>query len=396
MRILTITNLYPNPLQPNRATFNRHRLRIINESHPVRVISPISWVDEWKARRAGKPPLPATRQLQFEGLTIDHPPYFFPPKFGRRWYGHFFSRSIRKCFDRAIEEFRPDVLFAPWAYPDGWAAVRLGRSAKLPVVLQCHGSDVLLLDRFPSRKQRTVEAVKGADGVVAVSRDIARNLEAMGVSAERIRVVYDGVDFTKFHPASKSDAKSAIDISGSSPLVLFVGNLLPVKAVDVLLEACGQLMRESFPFQLVIVGDGPLRPKLEAQRAAPGLTERVKFVGAIAHEELPRWFQAADLFVLPSHSEGVPTVLLEASACGTPWVASRVGGIPEIEQLGLSRLVPPNTPSELAKAIRASLSDPAPENHRSGVRSVKEAAGEVIDFLEECLRKRSNSPTASS
>ena len=396
MRILALTNLYPNPFQPNRATFNRHRLRIMNESHPVRVIAPISWTDEWKALRAGKPPLPANRQLQFEGLTVDHPKYLFPPKFGRRWYGHCFVRSVRKCFDRAIEEFRPDILFAPWAYPDGWAAVRLGKTSGLPVVIQCHGSDVLLLDRFPSRRKRTVEAVTGADGVVAVSRDIARNLEAMGVPADRIRVVYDGVDFTKFHPVPKSDAKSALKISGPSPMLLFVGNLVPVKAVDVLLEACGQLLREKFDFQLVIVGDGPLRPKLEAQRAVLGLTEHVKFVGAITHEALPSWFQAADLFVLPSHSEGVPTVLLEASACGTPWVASRVGGIPEIEQLGLSRLVPPNTPSELAKAVRERLSDPVPQNHRSGVRSAKEAAGDVIDFLAECLRKRSKSPTTSS
>lgn len=393
MRILALTNLYPNPFQPQRATFNRHRLRFLGESAAVRVIAPIAWTDEYAARRGGKPAVPAGRQIQFDGLIVDHPRYFFPPKLGRRWYGHFFLRSVRACFERVVAEFRPDILYVPWAYPDGWATVRLGRRAGLPVVIQCHGSDVLLLDQFPSRKRRTVEAVTAADGVIAVSRDIARNLIAMGVAPDRVRVIYDGVDPSKFHPAPKDDTRVRVGLTGNEPALLFVGNLIPVKAVDVLLNACGRLIRENFPLRLNIIGDGPLRPKLEAMADSLGLKERVRFVGSVPHDQLPSWFQAVDLFVLPSHSEGVPTVLLEASACRTPWVASNVGGIPEIEHIGLSRLVTPNRPDELAVAIRERLQEAVPENYRPESRSARTAAEEVLAFLEERLHAPRASPT---
>ena len=384
MRILALTNLYPNPFQPQRATFNRHRLRILGESHPVRVIAPIAWTDEWNARRSGKPSLPHGRRIQFDGLTVEHPRYLFTPKFGRGWYGHFYLKSVKAAFQRAVEEFQPTLIFAPWAYPDGWAAVKLGRKAGLPVVIQCHGSDVLLLDKFPARKRRTIQAVKEADGVVAVSRDIARNLVAMGVKPERVRVVYDGVDLSKFHPAPKAEARERLGVSSRNPVILFVGNLVTVKAVDVLLTACGQLRRENFLFELLVIGDGPLRTKLHEQATELGLKDCVRFLGSVPHESLPGWFQAADLFVLPSHSEGVPTVLLEASACRTPWVASRVGGIPEIEHLGLSRLVTPNSPGELTIAIRERLAALIPADDRPESRSVQTAVNEVIAFFREC------------
>ena len=386
MRILALTNLYPNPYQPQRATFNRHRLRFMNEATPVRVIAPIAWTDEWKARRSGKMPVPGDRQVQFDGMTVDHPRYFFPPKVGRGLYGHFLLRSIRASFERALAEFRPDILYAPWAYPDGWSAVRLGRRAGLPVVIQCHGSDVLLLDQFPSRTRRTIEAVTTADGVIAVSRDIARNLATFGVSSNCIRVIYDGVDPSQFHPASKNEARAHVGLTGQEPTLLFVGNLIPVKAIEVLLKACAQLVRDRFPFRLNIVGEGSLRAKLEAMVEPFGLKGRVKFLGSVPHDRLPGWFQAVDLLVLPSHSEGVPTVLLEASACRTPWVASRVGGIPEIEHLGLSRLVMPNQPGELAIAIRERLQAAIPEDYRPATRSSRTAAEEVLAFLEDRLR----------
>ncbi|MEO2089254.1 MAG: hypothetical protein ABGY75_07125 [Gemmataceae bacterium] len=133
MRVLAMTNLYPNPYQPHRATFNRHQFRLLNDRHPVQVIAPIAWTDELKARRAGQPPLPTDRRVTHDGLTVDHPRYLFPPKVGRRWYGHFFRAAVGPAFRRAVTEFRPDVVFTPWAYPDGWAAGWLARVAGLPV-----------------------------------------------------------------------------------------------------------------------------------------------------------------------------------------------------------------------------------------------------------------------
>jgi glycosyltransferase involved in cell wall biosynthesis len=383
MRILALTNLYPNPYQPHRAPFNRHQLRLLAARHAVRVISPIAWTDELAARRRGMAPLRRDRPTSCDGLTVDHPRYFFTPRVGRGWYGHFYLASVWRTFRRVAAEFRPDLVFAPWAYPDGWAAVQLARRLGRPAVLQVHGSDVLQLGRFPARRRRTVAATRAADGVVAVSEDLASHLTAFGVAPERIRVIYDGVDRSLFCPGSQADARTRVGLAAGEPVVLFIGNLVPVKAVDVLIEACARLAAEKSPVRLVVIGQGPLRSDLEALARTRGIGGRVRFLGALPQSSLPDWYRAADVFALPSHSEGVPNVLLEASAAGTPWVASAVGGIPEIARLGRSRLAPPNAPAAVARAIRETLAGPElPPS--TGPRSRQEAVLELEQFLWQC------------
>jgi glycosyltransferase involved in cell wall biosynthesis len=386
VRILVLTNLYPNPFQPHRAPFNRHQLRLLNCMHPVRVIAPVAWTDELRARWRGAAPLSDERITRFDGITVEHPRYLFPPRLLRRYYGHFYLASVRSAFRRALIEFRPDLAFAPWAYPDGWSAVRLARRHGLPVVVQVHGSDVLLLGQFPTRRARTVEAVRGADGVVAVSRDLAGHLCTLGVEANRVRVVYDGVDRALFYSGLKGEARRRLQLPDEERLVLFIGNLVPVKGLDVLLESVGILAREKLIVRLHVIGQGPLRRSLEQQAERLGLAGQAYFHGALPQQHLPGWYRAADLFVLPSHSEGVPNVLLEASACGTSWVASRVGGIPEIAHLGRSTLVAPNRPAELAQAIRERLCTPlAGELLPAPVPSREEAVNELAAFLQQVV-----------
>jgi len=302
MRILAMTNLYPNLRQPQRAPFNRHQFRLLNELSPVRVIAPTAWTDS--------APSP---HVTLDGLAVEHPRYWYPPKLLRGRYGHCYRWSVRKTFERVVAEFKPDIVFAPWAYPDGWAALHLARAAKLPVVVQVHGSDVKLLDEYPAKRARTAEALTGADGVVAVSQDLANDVTAMGVTT--VKVIIDGVDPTLFHQSSDAPRKKRTH-------VLSVGNLVAVKSVAVLIEAMVGLEAD-----LTVIGEGPLRRSLEAQ--AKRLNVNARFLGSLPLTKLPAHYHAADLMVLPSLSEGVPNVLLEASACGVPWVASDVGGIPE-------------------------------------------------------------------
>src|SRR6185503_6162554 len=106
----------------------------------------------------------------------------------------FYHWSVRRTFRRACREFGPTVIYAPWIYPDGWAAIKLAREAGLPVVLKAHGSDVLLLDQNPGRRAGTVEALQRADGLVAVSRDLAETMISLGANPTRVRVVYNGLE----------------------------------------------------------------------------------------------------------------------------------------------------------------------------------------------------------
>src|SRR5262249_49191536 len=154
--------------------------------------------------------------------------------------------------------------------------------------------------------------------------------------------------------------------------------------------ACHLLQSRGAPFTCHLVGAGPLRPWLERQIARHGLADQVQLEGPRHHDQLPDWYQAADLFILPSRSEGVPTVLLEAAACGTPWTATSVGGIPEIACFGTNRLVPPDDAAALAEAIAAALAGLFTGFERGPVfvRSHTEAAFELAKFLDQVCRTR--------
>lgn len=333
MRVLALTNLYPTPYQPNRATFNRQQFRALAAEHEVRVIAPIAWTGEWAARRRNRgaaEALPADRRRVFDGMLVHHPRYAFTPKILRGLYGRFMANSVRRCFHEAAADFRPDVVLGCWAYPDGWAAVRLAREAGLPVAIKAHGSDLLTIDDQPARRRRTVEALRGADAVIAVSSHLAAQAIAMGADRDRMHVVRNGIDAETFRPGPRDEARRQLEIVCADPLILFVGNLVPVKAIDVLIDALASLAHQGRRFQCSLIGDGPLRTPLQARIDSLGLGERVRLLGPRPQRELPSWYRAADLVVLPSLSEGIPNVLLEAAACGTPFVASRVGGIPEI------------------------------------------------------------------
>jgi glycosyltransferase involved in cell wall biosynthesis len=351
MKILTLTNLYPNPFQPLRAPFNRQLFRALSQQHPVQVISPIAWTDEWAGRRRGGG-LPRDRRLTLDGMVIDHPVYLYPPKILRHLYGRFYCLSVRNAFQRALDEFRPDIVFAPWAYPDGWAAVQLGHDAGLPVVVKVHGSDIRVLTRVRGRRRRTAEAIQRADGVIAVCHELERQVVEFDVTPNKVRTIISGIDSSVFHPGSRGEARAELGIAPKGSVLLFIGNLVPVKGLDVLIDACSLLLRTGVRFTCHLIGQGPLRSRLEARVAKLGLQENVKLLGSKPHHQLPTWFRAADIFVLPSRSEGLPTVLLEALASGTPFVASRVGGIPELAHLGPCRLVRPDDPRQLAEALR--------------------------------------------
>lgn len=390
MRILALTNLYPSPIQPQRASFNRHQFRLLAQQHPMRVIAPTLWLEEWNIKRSKGLRMPAARQVMNEGMLVDHPRYWYTPKVLRGLYGHFYRESVRAAFRRAVAEFSPDIVFTPWAYPDGWAATELARSHGLPVVLQVHGSDVRQLDQFTGRIDGTRRAITQADGVIAVSADLGRRVIEMGADPDRVRVIVDGVDKSEFFPGDRSTARQLLGLAAGTRHLLFVGNLVDVKGIDVLLQACAGLGDSAGTWHLHLIGDGPLRGQLTRLSESLGLASRVTFHGSIAHAALPGWFRAADLFVLPSRSEGVPNVLLEASACHTPYIASDVGGIPEIAACGASRLVQPEQVQALASAIAECLASP-PVQPATGPRDRVEAAADAARFLAETLadfRKR--------
>jgi len=395
MRVLVLTNLYPNPYEPNRATFNRQQIGALNEEHPVRVISPISWVTELASVLRQKPRLSGSRRVVCDGIPVEHPRYYYTPKMLRSKYGYFFERSVKLSFHRAVRDFSPDIVFAPWAYPDGWAGVKLGRQAGLPVVIKVHGCDLLWgLERHPGRKKRTIEALRSADGIVAVSQDLASRVVSSGVDTDRVHVIYDGIDTALFHPGPMCEARTRLGLGINEPIVLYIGNLVPVKSVSTLIVACALLDQRGLSFRCVLIGEGPLRTQLQRQVSRAGLNDRVQLLGARPHDQLADWYRACNLFVLPSLSEGVPIVLLEAIATGAPFVASRVGGITEIAGKGCGKLVCPGNVEQLAQAVAdhlaASSRQPKALAAELWPRSHDDAAAELAQVFKGILQHASS------
>jgi len=352
MRILLLTNDFPSELQPTRGVFNYQMALALGARHRIEVISPVSWVDA-RAADPGRRRDAGVRLV--EGMRVHHPRYYYTPGVLRPWYGAFLWASISTTVRAVIAESRPDIVLSYWLHPDGDAANRAAKLAGVPSVVMSGGSDVLVIAREPRRRRRIVAVMQTADAVVCVSRHLKAAITTLGIDASRVHVITRGVDRAAFSPGDAARARESLGIRGDRPVLVWVGRMNPVKGLETLIGACERLRKTGTPCRLYLVGDGPLREKLQAQVRRGSIEEDVVFAGRVAHAALPDWYRAADLTVLPSVSEGIPNVLLESIACGTPFVASDVGGVGEIADARLDRLVAPGDPELFAGAIRSAL-----------------------------------------
>lgn len=397
MRILGITNRYPRPGHDTVATYNREQFRALARCHDVRIIAPLPWTD--RLRDAAAFSAAPCRYRNRDGIWVDHPTFWFPPKVARRWYGHLYLSCIRKAAESAIDEFRPDAILACWAHPDGWAAVRLARATGLPVLVKVIGSDVLVLGRNASRRRLIAEALAGADGILAVSRDLADHVVRLGVDPRKVHVVPEGLDRDVFCPGDRARARERVGIPTDGKALLFVGNVLASKGVGVLIDGCGRLRDAGDAFRCYLVGSGPYAAEARAAVARLGLGDRLTLVGPKSPQQLPDWYRASDLVVLPSFSEGIPNVLREAVACGRPFVATKVGGIPEIAEPPFSCLVEPGDAAGLAMAVGRMLRDTpvvTPAVVAGHSLSWDESAAQVAGLVEAALPARYRSCAAGN
>ncbi|MGI6415819.1 MAG: glycosyltransferase [Thermoguttaceae bacterium] len=351
----------------------------------LRLIVPVAWTTRF-AKGLGRTSASRSSGVsRINGLTAVHPVYWYTPRILRTTYGRSYRWSVKRAYDRLAGEFDPSLVYAPFAYPDGWAAVRLAGDLGLPAVIKVMGSDVYSIGDVPGRSRGTIEALRQAAAVVCVSRDLARSVAELGIDARRIHVVYNGVDGARFTPGAREQARRKLNLDDRR-CILFVGNLVPVKQIGVLIDACALLAREGFDFQCHLIGGGPLHGTLDRQVSQRELEQRVFLHGTIAHDCLPDWFRAADVVALPSRSEGVPNVLLEAIACGIPFVASNVGGIPEIATSGRGRLVASGSAAELASALGDVFkSQPRLPNEGASWPGWEESARQLYDVFASVL-----------
>lgn len=239
-----------------------------------------------------------------------------------------------------------ELIHANWTLSaaSAWLA---GIYLRRPYVVTVQGSDIFQAAQLPLARSITRIVLNRARRVIALSRSLKEATVALGVEPEHIEIIPNGVDTNRFQPSSQ-ERKS---------IVLFVGWLIERKGVRFLIEAMAMVRQRSIEHRLVIVGVGPQKEMLMQMAKRLRIDHHVEFVGHQTQQQVGQWMREAKLLVLPSLEEGLGVVLLEALACGTPCVASRVGGIPEVVTPDVGRLVEPGDASGLAKAIVAVLED---------------------------------------
>lgn len=348
MKILVLTNLFPTPWDPRRGEFNRQQFERLGEHHEVHVVTAV----DFRERMRRTPVAVDFRHVHARSFT-----FFYPPRIGRALHAACWAVCLWLQCGRALRAEKFDCVLASWGYPDavaaGWFARRLG----IPYVVKLHGSDINVQATFAPRRWQIRRALRRAGGVVAVSRALAEKAIAIGADAARTRVIYNGVDGALFARGSRADARKQLGLGGS-PLLLYVGNLKASKGCLELVEAFPAVLAACPDARLVFVGAGPDQAELLSRSRAPVCQGRVALVGAMAHAALADWFRAADLLCLPSFNEGVPNVVLEAMACGTPVVATRIGGIPEVVPAYAGALVPVHDRAALDQALVAAAGQP--------------------------------------
>lgn len=367
--IKTVTNLYPYPNQPTRGVFNLQLFKELANRTKVHNHVLVAHSNPFHARRirAWQSPTGVPKATYI--------PYQHIPIIGRTLAWHFIAHALQA--QTADDEHSPHAILSSWLYPDGTATALAFQNTKLPVWTMVLGTDRFHLNNR-SRRTLILKADHYTTGYICVSQNIADDLAKAGISENKLHVVRNGVDITQFRPIPHGEAISHLSSHGAelmpepTPFLLFIGNLVPIKAPDVALKAFATLRSTysdhrppSSDLRLLFIGDGPMRPQLEDMTAELGISANVTFLGQRPHAEIPLWLNIASALMLSSKSEGMPNAIAEALACGCPVVATDVGACREmLDNQPCCKIVTTDSSIDMSQAIETLLTEAAQTNKR--------------------------------
>lgn len=290
-------------------------------------------------------------------------------------------------------KWKIDCIDAHFVYPDGFAAILLGKYLKVPVTVSARGTDINLFSTFRLIRPMIRWTLDHADGAIAVSEALRKAMGALGKSEAEIKMISNAVDTEKFRSIPMEEARQRLNMAEAGPLLVSVGSLIEAKGHQLTIRAIAAISHQFPDLKLRIIGEGVYRAKLEKLVENLGLGERVKLLGKRPNEELHLWFSAANLSCLASSREGWPNVVTESLACGTPVVATKVGGIPEIlHQRELGILVE-QTSDSVAGGIVEALGrrwNREEISREARSRTWDQVAEEVERVLSASIKKRQN------
>jgi glycosyltransferase involved in cell wall biosynthesis len=360
--VLALSTLYPNAVNPRFGTFVARSLEALAKRGDWRVtlVNPIGLPPLALGRYRPLADLPGSSEEG--GITIHRPHFTLIPRIGARRNAAAIARAVLPLVRRIHSETPIDMLDAQFFFPDGPAAAEIARATGLPLSIKARGSDIGFWGAHGYARDQMLSAAQTATGLLAVSRDLAGQMAAMGMDGNKITVHYTGLDRDRFRPFGHTQLRGQLSrelgfaMPDNVPLLACVGALIERKGQGIAIEALLDIPGA----RLVLIGKGEDEARLRAQSISEGVADRVHFAGSIDHDLMPLILSAADVMVLPTVSEGLANAWVEALACGTPVVTSDVGGAREIITCDTAgRLVERNA-AAVAAGINAVLNNPPP------------------------------------
>jgi len=380
IRLLVFTSLYPNAAQPRHGVFVEERLRHLIASGRIAatVVAPVPWFPFRHPRFGAYAAFARVPEREERhGIRILHPRYPVVPKVGMSIASTLMYRALLPVLrKRLADEGDFDLIDAHYFYPDGVAAARLGEAIGKPVVITARGSDVNVIADHRSPLRQIRWAAERAAAIVTVSNALKDKVAALGVNPEGIAVLRNGVDLERFRPLDRGAIRAKLGLAGA--VWLTAGHLVELKGVHIVLAALARTPEAT----LLIAGEGPEEGRLRQLVDRLDVAARVRFLGAIPHAELCEYYNAADAMVLASSREGMPNVVLESLACGTPVIAApfesaaELINAPEAGEVAGSR-----TPQAIASAWQR-LQERRPD--RAATRRFAEWLGWAPVVEEQC------------
>lgn len=384
LKIAVVTRYFPSSAEPWQGRSAYQTLRVLARKADVHVFYP----------NASYPPLLKPRSRSYDKLDASFSPpdvkvsyYNYPalPLVSRPFNGWAESRALLP----AVRDFAPDLIFSYYLYPDGYAALKIGKALVIPFVAMSIGSDINRIgDPISAMLTRTV--IREADFLITVSSDLRNKALTMGASPEKTSALLHGCDLSVFYVRDRLAARQKLHIDPAAEVVIYVGRMDVKKGLRELVEAAALLHSERNNLQVYLIGEGPDRPLIEHNLQTHNATSYVHPLHSCAFDDVAVWMAAADLVTLPSYMEGSPNVVFEALASGRPVVATNVGGIPEIMCSECGQLVPPGDSHALAQALASVLdkSWDAEVISARGRRSWEAVAAELLDIFESLIFSR--------
>ena len=359
--LVVFSSLFPSAARPGAGLFIRERMFRVAAHRPLAVVSPQPWFPGQSLIRLLRPgyrPQAPALEIQ-QGIRVYHPRFLSVPGLLRQFDGWSMALASARVL-RRLKRQGARLIDAHFAYPDGEAAIRLGRWLGLPVTITLRGTEVPH-SKNPALRPRLARALEAATRVFCVSDSLRRLAIELGAAADTTEVVGNGVDTGRFYPVERTAARQKVGLPVEATVLVSVGALVERKGMQRVIDCLPTLLQRHPDLHYLIVGggspEGDHRAELETQAARLGLGECVHFLGALQPDELKWALSAADVFVLATRNEGWANVFLEAMACGLPVITTDVGGNAEVVcGAELGSVVPFGDAAALQQALDDALS----------------------------------------